>query len=178
MTDYIRQKGVAAFGTRLRRLSERLDRQIQALYRAQDSAFQPRWFAIVAALDERDVLSVGELAALLGITHAAISQLRGELIAAGLVHATADPADGRRQLLELSADGRRTVARLRPLWLAIAAATEALCIEAAPGLLDDLARIEAALEQTPMKDRVKLAGATANVRATAMEADNDGVEQD
>src|ERR1700759_1639015 len=85
MTDYVRQKGVAAFGTRLRRLSERLDRQVQALYRAHDSAFQPRWFALVVALRERGVLSVGELAALLGITHAAISQLRGELIKAGLV---------------------------------------------------------------------------------------------
>lgn len=161
MTDYIRQKGAAAFGTRLRRLSERLDRQVQALYRAHDSTFQPRWFAIVSALSEREVLSVGELAALLGITHAAVSQLRGELTAAGLLRAKPDPADGRRQLLELSPLGKRTVARLKPLWQAIAAATETLCAEAAPGLLDQLASVEAALDTCPMAERVRLAGETA-----------------
>ena len=162
MTDYIRAKGAAAFGTRLRRLSERLDRQVQSLYRAHDSTFQPRWFAIVSALAEHDVLSVGELAALLGITHAAISQLRGELIAAGLARARPDPADGRRQLLELSAGGKRTVTRLQPLWQAIAAATEQLCAEAAPGLLADLDRLETALESRPMAERVALSGAQAS----------------
>ena len=154
MTDYVRQKGAAAFGTRLRRLSERLDRQVQVLYRAHDSTFQPRWFAVVSALREHGVLSVGELAALLGISHAAISQLRGELIAAGLVRAKPDPADGRRQLLELSVPGKRTVTKLQPLWQAIAAATDALCAEAAPGLLDNLSKLEEALEKRPMSARV------------------------
>lgn len=157
MTDYVRQKGNAAFGTRLRRLSERLDRQVQAIYRAHDSAFQPRWFAIVTALREKESLSVGELAALLGITHAAVSQLRGELIAAGLVRAKSDPADGRRQLLELSPNGRRAVTRLEPLWAAIAAATEGLVAQAAPRLLDDLDRLEAALESVPMAERLRSA---------------------
>jgi DNA-binding MarR family transcriptional regulator len=146
MTDYVRQKGVAAFGTRLRRLSERLDRQVLALYRAHDSAFQPRWFALVVALRERGVLSVGELAALLGITHAAISQLRGELIKAGLVRAKPDPGDRRRQLLELTPAGKRTVTKLQPLWAAVAAATGALCAEMAPDLLEALGRIEDAVE--------------------------------
>jgi len=146
MTDYIRQKGTAAFGTRLRRLSERLDRQVLALYREHDSAFQPRWFAVVNALCDQGVMSVGEIASLLGITHAAVSQLRGELIKAGLVQVRSDPSDGRRQLLELSSAGKRTVVKLQPLWTAIAAATEALCAEVAPRLLDDLGRIEDAVE--------------------------------
>jgi DNA-binding MarR family transcriptional regulator len=146
MTDDIRQKGTAAFGTRLRRLSERLDRQVQALYREHESAFQSRWFAVVVALREHDVLSVGELAVRLGITHAAISQLRGELIKAGLVRAKPDPVDRRRQLLELSPAGKRTIAKLQPLWTAIAAATDALCADVAPDLLDALGRIEDAVE--------------------------------
>ena len=156
MTDYVKAKGAAAFGTRLRRLSERLDRQVQGLYRDRDSAFQPRWFAVVSALREKGVLSVGELAALLGITHAAISQLRRELIAADLLRAKPDPKDARRQLLELSPHGKRTVTKLQPLWQAIAAATEALCREVAPGLLENLDALEAALEREPMAKRVRL----------------------
>ena len=164
MTDYVRQKGAAAFGTRLRRLSERLDREVQALYREHDSAFQPRWFAVVSALREKEVLSVGELAALIGITHAAVSQLRGELLEAGLVRARPDPADARRQLLELSPHGKRVVTKLQPLWQAIAAATQALVAANAPGLLDDLARIELALDDTAMKARVeRILGARAPI---------------
>jgi MarR family transcriptional regulator, organic hydroperoxide resistance regulator len=159
MTDYVRQKGAAAFGTRLRRLSERLDRQVQALYRAHESGFQPRWFAVVGLLAERGTSSVGELANLLGITHAAVSQLRGELIAAGLVRTRPDPADKRRQLLELSPHGKRLVTRLRPLWRSIAAATDGLVAEAAPGLLDALARIEDALENRSIAERVQAAAA-------------------
>lgn len=158
MTDYVRQKGAAAFGTRLRRLSERLDRQVQALYREHDVSFRPRWFAVVSALREKAVLSVGELAVLLGITHAAISQLRRELIAADLVRAKPDPKDARRQLLELSPHGKRVVTKLQPLWQAIAAATQALCIEAAPGLLENLDALEDALEREPMAKRVRLRG--------------------
>ncbi|HEY4941550.1 MAG TPA: MarR family transcriptional regulator [Rhizomicrobium sp.] len=158
MTDYVRQKGAAAFGTRLRRLSERLDRQVQALYREHDVSFQPRWFALVSALREHRVLSVGELAVLLGITHAAISQLRRELIAADIVRARPDPKDARRQLLELSPHGKRMVTKLQPLWQAIASATEALCAEAAPGLLENLDALEAALERESMSKRVRLRG--------------------
>src|ERR1700759_4703453 len=95
MTDYVRQKGFAAFGTRLRRLSERLDRQGQALYRAHDVGFGPRWDPVVPMLHPHGGLSVGELAALIGITHAAVSQVRGELIRNGLVRATPNKADRR-----------------------------------------------------------------------------------
>lgn len=157
MTDYVRSKGAAAFGTRLRRLSERLDRQVQALYREHESSFQPRWFAIVGALGEQGVLSVGELASLIGITHAAISQLRRELIVADIVRAKPDPKDARRQLLELSPHGKRVATRLQPLWQAIAAATEALVAEA-PGLIENLDTLEAALEREPMTKRVRMKG--------------------
>lgn len=157
MTDFIRQKGSAAFGTRLRRLSERLDREIEAIYRVHDAQFQPRWFPVVTALAENGEASVGELAAAIGITHAAISQVRGELLVAGLVRVTADKADKRRQLLALSAKGRRYVEELSPLWSAVAAATDVLLASAAPNLLVSLNRIEAALDSEPMAARVAAA---------------------
>ncbi|MFI4902505.1 MAG: MarR family winged helix-turn-helix transcriptional regulator [Burkholderiales bacterium] len=157
MRDYIRQRGTAAFGTRLRRLSERVDREVQAIYRERALAFEPRWFPIVSALHAHRTLSVGDLAELIGVTHAAVSPLRAELIAAGLVRTRPDRADQRRLLVELTPGGRRMVARLLPLWTAIADGTALLCAEAAPDLLDELDRIEAALGERSLKDRVALA---------------------
>ena len=152
--DFVRQKGAAAFGTRLRRLSERLDREVEAIYRAQGIAFQPRWFPIVAVLSGTGEASVGELAAKLGITHAAISQVRGELVAGGLIRTMPDRTDKRRQILALSAKGRRYAEKLAPLWNSITAATETLLAEAAPALLTALSNIETALDRETMLERV------------------------
>lgn len=152
--DFVRQKGFAAFGTRLRRLSERLDREVDTIYRAEGIAFQPRWFPIVAALSEVGEASVGELAAKLGITHAAISQVRVELITGGLVRVKSDRTDKRRQILALSAKGRRYAESLAPLWHSVAVATEALLAESAPALLTALSNIETALDRETMLERV------------------------
>ena len=152
--DFVRQKGAAAFGTRLRRLSERLDREVETIYRAEGIAFQPRWFPIVAALSEVGEASVGELAAQLGITHAAISQVRAELITGGVVRVKSDRADKRRQILALSSKGRRYAENLRPLWHSIAVASEALIAEAAPDILTALSNIEIALDRETMMERI------------------------
>ncbi len=154
MRDFIRQKGAAGFGTRLRRLSERLDHQVETLYRARGVAFEPRWYPLVAALGEGGQCSVGELATLLGISHAAVSQVRGELLDASLIHARTDRADKRRQLLALSPKGRRLAEKLAPLWRDIAAATDELLSLNAPHLLAELDRLDAALAGMAMVERV------------------------
>ena len=153
MKDVIRQRGSAAFGTRLRRLSERLDRQVEALYHAHGLDFEPRWFPVFALLDERGPLSVGELAALIGITHAAVSQVRRELIRQRLVRVRPDRADRRRQIVELTDKGKALCRQLKPVWRAVAAATDALWAETAPEFLEQLDRVEAAIERNPMEAR-------------------------
>lgn len=155
MTDYIQKKGAAALGTRLRRLSEQMDREIQHVYGEYDLGFEPRWFPIVSALSEYGFLSVGDLADLIGVSHAAVSQLRVELANARLIRSKADPSDGRRQLIALTPSGRRQVRMLRPIWDAITEATIELCIEAAPDLLNAIDRIETALREKSMQRRVR-----------------------
>jgi len=154
MSDYIQTKGAAALGTRLRRLSERMDREIQAVYGEYAFTFEPRWFPIVSALSDYGVLSVGHLSDLIGVSHAAISQLRVELVNASLIRSKPDPLDRRRQLITLTRNGSRRVKMLRPLWDAITQVTTELCVEAAPDLLDRIDRLEAALRNKSMKQRV------------------------
>lgn len=151
--DFVRDQREGAFGTRLRRLSERLDREVQDIYRHAGEGFEPRWFAVVAALREGPA-TVGELAGRIGVTHAAISQVRGALAERGLVRAVPDPDDQRRQHLELTERGRETAARLEPLWAAIAAATRELLAQAAPDLIADLERLESALGKQGLSARV------------------------
>lgn len=109
---------------------------------------------MVTALLEHDALSVGELAGLIGITHAAVSQVRGDLVKNGFIRVTADAVDKRRQLLTLSAKGRRECRKLQTLWDAISAATRKMCAAEAPQLLDQLAALDSALAAEPMQQRV------------------------
>jgi DNA-binding MarR family transcriptional regulator len=155
MADFIQRQGAAAFGTRLRRLSGRIDREVQALYRRHGIDFEPRWFPVFLVLDELGPLSVGDLAVRIGVSHAAISQVRGRLVAYGLVRVSSHAVDRRRQVLALTARGRTKARRMRPLWEAIAAATGVLCAEGAPRLLDQLDGLEAALDRQALGLRVR-----------------------
>jgi len=154
MRDYVIDKGSAAFGTRLRRLSERMDRDVRELYRLNDVDFEPSWFPVFVALSDLGPMSVGDLATRMRITHAAVSQIRAKLLKAGLVRVRADTADQRRQMLQLTEKGRALVNRLRPLWAAITQATEQLCRASAPRLLAQLTAIDTALDQRSLLDRV------------------------
>lgn len=142
------------FGTRLRRLSDRLDREVQAIYRDAGVGFEPRWYAVFVSLRDHGPTTVGDLAQRLDVTHAAISQVRTALQAEGLIETKPDPDDGRRHTLKLTPQGVARALELQPLWDAINAATAKLLAEDAPGLLQGLDDLSRALDATPLKARV------------------------
>jgi DNA-binding MarR family transcriptional regulator len=154
MKDLVTEKGAAAFGTRLRRLSERMDRDVRELYRRHAHDFEPGWFPVFVALAEEGPMSVGDLAQRMRISHAAVSQIRGKLSKAHLISVRADAADQRRQLLQLTARGHALAKRLAPLWSAIAKATDDICRKHAPHLLQQLEALEAALDERSLLERV------------------------
>jgi len=158
MTDeiraYIAQAGGAALGARLRRLSERIDREVGALYAARGEGMEQRWFGTLDLLDRFGPLGVTQLAQALGVTHVAISQVRESLERAGLIRLDADPADARRRLLSLSAAGRALVDRLRPLWDALNNSARARDAEAG-GVVAILDQLEKALDSASVAERAR-----------------------
>lgn len=153
MTDVIRKMGVAALGTRLRRLSERLDRDVREIYVSRGIAFEASWFPVIAALNERGPLSVGELAEITGVSQPAISQIRKRVEAEGYVRAHVAAVDQRRHELALTEKGMRLISALTPIWEAVAEASAQLCRDAAPNLLAELEAIERFLDDAPMHSR-------------------------
>lgn len=152
--DYPRSQGGAALGARLRRLSERIDREADRVYRDLGVEFEQRWFGLLNALAISGPLSVGEIAEVLGITHAAVSQTRASLQARGLVVADADPADARRRALRLSPAGQALVDRLRPAWDALNTVAEQLNREAGDAV-EALERLESALDRQSLAARLR-----------------------
>lgn len=152
--DYVSSQAGAAIGARLRRLSDRVDREADAVYEALGVEFEQRWFGVVNQLVLHETRSIGEIADTLGVTHAAVSQVRGALEAKGLILNDADPADARKRTLQLSSAGKRLAAKLAGVWSALNAAARELDAEAG-AVTRALERLENALDQRSLLERVR-----------------------
>jgi DNA-binding MarR family transcriptional regulator len=152
--DFSRASGAAAIGARLRRLSERIDRDAARIYRESGERFEQRWYGVVHLLSRHDALSVGDLADRLGVSHASISQIRDGLAKAGLIAWDTDKRNARLRRLRLTPEGLAMTQRLAPVWAALNAASVDLDHEAADALAA-IDRLEQALGRVSLYDRVR-----------------------
>jgi DNA-binding MarR family transcriptional regulator len=83
--------------------------------------------AVLGRLDREGTKSIGDLALAERVRPQSMTQTIGDLEADGLIARRADPADGRRMLVELTGSGRQTLEadrRQREGWLARAIAED------------------------------------------------------
>ena len=156
MTDLHGGHG-AAIGAQLRRLSERIDRDVGRVYAHLGVTFEQRWFGVLNQIVQNGPMTVGDLAAALRITHVSVSQSLRSLEAAGYVQALPDPRDARRRRQSLTDEGEALVARLTPLWLAMNREAEALNREA-DDVVARLDRLDQALDRISLFDRLIAGG--------------------
>jgi len=152
MTDLKGGHG-ATIGAQLRRLSERIDRDVGRVYARLGVSFEQRWFGVLNQIVLNGPMTVGDLATALRITHVSVSQSLRSLEAAGYVRALPDPGDARRRRQSLTVEGEALVNRLTPLWLAMNREAEALNREA-DDVAARLARLDEALDRSALYDRL------------------------
>lgn len=153
-TDIIRELGLLALGTRLKRLGERLQAATQAVMAESGVAIPAGQFPLLAAVDRLGPLTVGDLAEALGVTQPGITRNVAQLVTLGLLVVKPSPDDQRRRMVSLSAEGRRVVETgRRDVWPRIEAAVAELCAELDGPLLDQLAAIEDRLAERPLRLR-------------------------
>jgi DNA-binding MarR family transcriptional regulator len=143
-----------ALATRLKNLSERLAKDVAAIYKASDFDFEPRWFAVIYALKDGDELAVTVLAQMLQQTHPAVNQVANVLVKRKLVIESKDDADQRKRMLKLSESGLSLVNQMEPIWEKVQIANDRLIEESASSFLSNIKQIESALDQKSMFDRV------------------------
>jgi DNA-binding MarR family transcriptional regulator len=153
LADRTRRYGPAAIGGRLRRLSESIDEDASRIYADFGIEFQQRWVGVLEELSKRGPCSVGELAQMLGIRHASVSQTRRSLEESRLVQSTADPGDARSRRLSLTERGRQFVRQLEPVWNLLNATSVELDEEAGH-VIAALDRLDAALSRRSLYHRV------------------------
>ena len=152
--DLIRQLGPLALASRFRRLAEWLYKDGPRIYRERSADFEPRWFPLFYLLKESGAVPVTTAASALGYSHPAINQIAGEMARRGFLESIKDKKDERRRLLRLTRKGKTAVSSLEPVWADIEAAAGELVSEAGDDFLAALGRLEDALNETGVYERV------------------------
>jgi len=152
--DIIQRLGPLAFASRLKRISERLMRDVSKIYDELEVEFQARWFPVMYLLGQKSPMSVTEIARELGLTHPAINQISNGMARAGLIKSAKASGDERKRMLSISAEGGKVLKALVPVWKDIEATTQDLIDESSSNLLSTLDAIEQALNERDMYQRV------------------------
>ncbi|MAL80247.1 MAG: transcriptional regulator [Sneathiella sp.] len=153
--DFVRGKGYLTLGTRLKRIGDRLQADVQQLIDADGIAVQTGQYPLLAALDELGPLTVGDLAAALGVSQPGVTRSIGQLVRAGVVKAVRGRTDQRTKVVTLTARGRALVDQGKhSLWPLIAQTLAEICGDRRAPLLDQLDHLEAALTEKSLLRRV------------------------
>jgi len=153
--DIVRDLGLLALGTRMRRLGELLYAHTQGIMQEFDLSIPASQHPFLAALDREGSLTVGELAEAVGITQPGATRTIGQLVEAGLVEMAVCDGDQRRRTISLSPAGREFVSFCKSnVWPAVDAAVRDLCADLDGPLLDQLAAIEDGLARKPLVERI------------------------
>lgn len=147
---YLSSLSELAFGSRLKALSDHFYGAADEVYRACGADIEARWFPVLRYLWESGPSAVGDVAAAIGQTHSAVSQLADKLAKAGMVRRRRDPADARRSVLALTDKATKALGTLGPIWGAIRRGVIASLGEDATRLLATLDACEKALAERPI----------------------------
>lgn len=154
VADVVAAHPVLFLGSRLKRLGERMQADVQRIVEAADLPVQPAHYPLLVALDTYGDLSVGDLVVATGVSQPGVTRNLTRLLEMGLVGSVAPGRDRRRKRVALTPAGTELVARSRrEVWPRVQDAAAELCGGDAAALLARLDAMEAALDQEPLSQR-------------------------
>lgn len=153
--DLLAESAELGLASRLKRLSERLYSEVQAVYEARRIEMNPRVFPLFFVLRQREQVGIVELADALGVTHAAVSMLVKKAKSDGYVSVLVPEHDERCRLVRLTKQGAVLVRKLEPIWVELQASLKNILATEAPDFLKSIATIEACLDRAPLVERLK-----------------------
>ena len=151
--DVLREIGALAFGSRLKRLSDRVMQDGVKMYRATGLAFEPKWFPVFYYLSELGPSSIMDIARGLGISHPSINQIAREMTNANLISAYKDANDKRRRVLALTSYGKSQRASIQEVWREIETTLVELLAETGVDFLGYIGTVERALDRRSLEHR-------------------------
>lgn len=105
--DFFNRTGKMAIGSRLRMLTDKITNDAALIFRMYGVDIRPKWFPVFFVLSEGEAKTITSIAREIGHSHPSVSNIVKEMGARGLVKEKKDKTDGRRNLVMLSAKGKK-----------------------------------------------------------------------
>jgi len=153
--DIVRRKGYLTLGSRLKRISDRLQTEVQNLMDQNNVPIQAFQYPLLASIDENGPMEIGVLATTLGVSQPGVTRSVSKLAAQGFVDLTRGTTDRRSRLVSLTEAGRNVVTHGRiDIWPRIAQCLDEIIMDQPGSLLEHLNRLEDGLQDQSFVSRV------------------------
>ncbi len=114
--DSLTGLGEIGLGSRLKRLSDNMMREIQLVYDYFNIDFDPYLFPIIKVISHCDGITNSSIKEKLNLTQPAITQAINKLQKKQLIEIKLDTIDKRKKIIKLSIHGLDVVNKMKPLW--------------------------------------------------------------
>jgi DNA-binding MarR family transcriptional regulator len=153
--DIVREFGYLTLGSRLKRIGERMQGDVQRLLKMKGFEVPSSMLPLLAALDRNGPMTVGELVLALGVTQPGVTRSVSLLASQKLIEVKRDPGDKRNRPVSLTAQGQNLVQHCKAfLWPQVEQALADICDGLEGPLLAQLNRLEDELARKPLDRRV------------------------
>ncbi len=152
--DFIRAQGTPFVAHRLRRSSELVVEQIGAELLRKMLSVPPRGASMLLLINDEGPIGVVEISRRLQLSHPLIVRTARRFEDLGLVRVSRDHSDARRKQLVATKKGRAEAETLHSFNAKLAAMFGELFAEIDCDLLDVLDRLDAALAESPIPERL------------------------
>ena len=158
--DVLAEMGYLALGSRLKRLAERMQADATKVFADRGLPIQGTHFPLLAALTTYGPLSVTEAVEAVGISQPAVTRIHNALQKLGITTTSRVKGDNRQKLIRLTAKGEALLEALKAdLWPQVRRAAQGLCEGEETDFLSWITRLETALQDRSLHDRIRSEGA-------------------
>ncbi|MEC3907973.1 bifunctional helix-turn-helix transcriptional regulator/GNAT family N-acetyltransferase [Tamlana sp. 2201CG12-4] len=140
--DALRGYGELGLGSRLKRISEYVMKETQAVYDYYNVDFDPYLFPIFKIIVNKNGVTNSEIQYALKFTQPAITQALNKLLKKELIAIVPDELDKRKKIVKLSEKGKKTLETLKPIWTSIEKIIKEFTLESSSSLIEHLNILE------------------------------------
>jgi len=155
MLEMYRQAGPLALGSRLRQLGESLAEEAARVNLIYQTGLDPKWFPVFFMLRDGECLSISGIAEAIGHSHASVSKIVKEMVAAGLLQNLKKPGDGRVNQVCLSDDAKSILPSFEQQNADAEVVVENMLAKCGENLWTALSDFEEQLEKQSFHDRIR-----------------------
>ncbi|MEW7288939.1 MarR family winged helix-turn-helix transcriptional regulator [Aquimarina sp. 2304DJ70-9] len=154
MKDSLQQYGELGLGSRFKRLSEYMMKEIQLVYNANHIDFDPYLFPIFKVIIDKELTTTTDIQEALQYTQPAITQALKKLMDKQLVTYKTDQTDKRKKIFRLTTKGKEIHQTMLPLWKVIDEQVKWLTEGTSISLTSHLTHLENQLKDKSLSKRI------------------------